>query len=244
MQNQVQNQATQQASLDLRIAAAADLQPVLPALIAQYRAETGVRLTASFGSSATLTQQIENGAPADIFLSADCTHPQQLADTKRTTGPEPTLYARGQLVLWARKDSPAQPLSLAGLGSSHLTHVAVANDLHAPYGQAATAAIHALHLEQALTGKLVIGENIAQTGQFALTGNAQAAFLSLTLATSPQYRSLGTFISIPAVYPPIRQCGVVLRSSTQASAATAFLHWLTSAPIQKELPAFGLDPAK
>ncbi len=229
---------------ELRIVAAADLQPVLPALAAQYRAETGARLTSSFGSSATLTQQIENGAPADLFLSADCTHPQQLADAKLTTEPQPTLYARGRLVLWARKDSPAQPLSLKSLSSPRVTRVAIANDLHAPYGQAAAAAIHALNLDQALSGKLVIGENIAQTGQFALTGNAQAAFLSLTLATSPQYRNLGSFIPIPTVYPPIRQCGVVLRSSTNAKGAAAFLHWLTSDPIQKQLPQYGLDPAK
>ncbi len=232
---------------ELHIAAAADLRPVLPTLLAQYGAQpgngTGVRLTPSFGSSATLTEQIRNGAPDDIFLSADCAHPQQLVDANLAADTAPALYARGVLVLWARKDSPAQPLSLDSLSNPRVTRVAVANDQHAPYGQAATAAIHALHLEDKLAGKLVTGENISQTAEFAQTGNAQAAFISLTIASSSQYRDSGTFVRLPAVYPPIQQCGVVLRRSANVPAAEAFLHWLTSPDTQAKLPAFGLEPA-
>ena len=216
---------------------------MLPTLVQQYEAETGVHLTPSFGSSATLAQQIQNGAPDDIFLSADCAHPQQLADAKLTADPEPLQYARGVLVLWARKDSPAQPISLASITSPRVTRIAVANDLHAPYGQAATAAIRALKLQDQLQGKLVVGENIMQTAQFAETGNAQAAFISLTIASSPQFREAGNFVRLPAVYPEIRQCGVVLRNSTHRDAAEGFLHWLTSPATQEKLPVFGLDRA-
>ncbi len=156
----------------------------------------------NFGSSATLTQQIQNGAPADLFLSADCAHPQQLADAKLTVDPQPTLYARGVLVLWARKDSPAQPLSLASLAKPEVARIAVANDLHAPYGQAATAALRALKLHDQLAPKLVVGENIMQTAQFADTGNAQAALISLTIASSPHFRETGTFLRLPSSTRP------------------------------------------
>ena len=231
-------------SHELHIAAAADLQPVLPALATQYQAKTGIQVIPSFGSSATLAEQIQNGSPADLFLSADCAHPQQLADAKLTVDAQPTVYARGVLVVWARRDSPAQPLSLGSLTSSRVTRIAVANDRHAPYGMAATAAIQALKLQDQLAGKLVVGENIAQTAEFALTGNAQAAFISLTLASSPKYREAGSFIRLPVAYPPIHQCGVALRAGSDHEAAEAFLHWLTSDAIQTELPKFGLDPAR
>ena len=96
-------------------------------------------------------------APRPIsFLSADCSHPQQLADAHLASGP-PTQYATGVLVLWARKDSAAQPLSLGSLTSARVARIAVANDLHAPYGQAATAELRALNLQQALAPKLVTG---------------------------------------------------------------------------------------
>lgn len=216
---------------------------MLPALAAAYEQAAGVHLSPTFGSSATLTQQLENGLPADLFLSADCQHPEQLASAKLASAAGPVQYARGELVLWARKDSPAQPLSLASLTSPAVSRIAVANDLHAPYGQAATAAIHALHLEAQLAPKLVKGENIMQTAQFADSGNAQVAFVSLTIASSPHFRESGTLVRLPKVYPEIRQCGVVLAGSPNASAAQTFLRWLTSPAEQSQLTQLGLKPA-
>lgn len=227
----------------LHIAAAADLQPVLPALAAEYRRATGVELIASFGSSATLTEQIRNGAPQDIFLSADTVHPQQLTEAGLTEGP-PVPYARGVLVLWARKDSPAQPLRLESLSAPQVTRVAIANPAHAPYGLAAQAAIGNLHLTEMLAPKLVTAENIAQTAQFALSGNAQVAFISLTLASSPSYRKAGSFIRLPAVYPAIQQSGVVLKQSSQLADARAFLQWLTEPGTQQRLSTFGLEAVR
>lgn len=247
---------------ELRVAAAADLQPVFPALAAAYEHAIGVKLTASFGSSATLTEQLLQGAPEDVFLSADLAHPQRLADAGLGEG-APTPYARGILVLWARKDSPAQPF---GPGSSPaatpavnpaadthaldtllrpaVTRIAVANNAHAPYGQAATAALKALLLYDRLQPKLVIGENVAQTAQFALTGNAQAALISLTLANSAPFRAAGSFVRVPAVYPELRQSGIVLKRSPNVEAARAFLQWLTSPETQRRLPALGLEPVR
>ena len=227
----------------LRVAAAADLQPVLPALADAYQRATGVKIVSSFGSSAALTEQITNGDPQDLFLSADMAHPQMLAVAKLTDG-APIAYATGKLVLWARNDSPAQPLSLASLTSPRVTRVAVANDAHAPYGLAATQALRSLGFTEKVRQKLVIGENIAQTAQLAESGNAQAALISLTLANSAHYRALGSFIPIPAGdYLPLRQGAVVLQSSPQKQLAHDFLRWLTSPEIQQKLPLYGLEPA-
>ena len=131
-----------------------------------------------------------------------------------------------------------------GSQTAQVTHIAVANDLHAPYGQAATAELRALNLQQTLAPKLVTGENIMQTAQFADTGNAQAAFISLTIASSPHFRETGTFVQLPRSYPPIRQCGVVLRNAANTAAAQSFLRWLTSSGTQARLPQFGLEPAR
>jgi len=229
---------------ELHIAAAADLQPVLPTLATAYEAKTGVKIIPSFGSSATLTQQIQNGDPQDIFLSADYLHPEQLVAVGLAVEHDPVAYARGVLVLWARKDSPAQPLSLESLSSAKVTKIAVANPLHAPYGLAAQRALEAMHLTEATKGKLVVAENIAQTAQFAESGNAQVGIISRTIATSPHFHDVGTFVLFPPhSYPEIRQCGVILKSSKNQQAAQDFLSWLTSAEVQQKMPSFGLDPA-
>jgi molybdate transport system substrate-binding protein len=232
-----------QQTKELHIAAASDLTPVLPTLAAEYQAKTGVKIIASFGSSATLTQQLENGDPQDIFLSADYLHPEQLVSAGLAVERDPVAYAKGVLVLWARKDSPAQPISLDMLTSPKVSRIAVANALHAPYGLAAQRALEALHLTNAVAGKLVVAENIAQTAQFAESGNAQVGILSQTIASSPHYRELGSYVLFPPhSYPEIRQCGVILKASKNQAAAQAFLNWLTSSEVQQSLVKFGLDP--
>ena len=236
--------AQAQSPNELHIAAASDLQPVLPTLAAQYEQATGVKIIPSFGSSATLAQQITNGDPQDLFLSADYVHPEQLVAAELTTAHAPTPYARGVLVLWARKDSPAQPLTLNVLSSPKVQKIAVANSQHAPYGFAAEKALASLRLTNTVSAKLVVAENIAQTAQFAESGNAQVGIISLTLASSPHFRELGTFVRFPPhSYPPIRQCAVILKSSKNQQEAQKFLDWLTSSKIQESLTKFGLDPA-
>ncbi len=231
-------------TVQLHIAAAADLEPVLPVLQRQYEQATGVKIIASYGSSAALTEQILNGDPQDVFLSADEAHPQRLISVGLADESHPLAYARGVLVLWARHDSPAQPLSLNVLTSTRVKKIAVANALHAPYGVAARQALENLHLYSQLAPKLAIAENIGQTAEFAESGNAQAAFISLTIASSAHDRSLGSFIRLPAgSYQEIRQCAILLRSSRNQKQAQQFLQWLTSKQVQQSLPRFGLDPA-
>jgi molybdate transport system substrate-binding protein len=226
----------------VHIAAASDLQPVLPFFASLYEQRTGVKVVATFGSSASLTQMLQNGLPEDIFLSADTEHPQQLVKAGIATDLVP--YAHGTLVLWARNDSPAQPLSRASLTSDKVMKIAVANDLHAPYGLAATQELKSLGIYEQLKPKLVVGENISQTAQFALTGNAQAALISLTIASSGPYRGAGSFWTLPKMYADIQQSGVVISASENRGAAIAFLAWFTSQPIQRLLTQYGLEPAR
>jgi molybdate transport system substrate-binding protein len=154
---------------------------------------------------------------------------------------EPVPYARGTLVLWARNDSPVQPLSIDSLRSPSLRTVAVANAEHAPYGRAAKAALEKLGLTDALKGKLVVAENIAQAAQHADSGNADVGFISLTSALTPRLSGSGKYVEVPQDdYPPILQGAVVLKHGSNAAEAHQFLDFLLSPPIRKQLAERGL----
>ncbi len=224
------------------MAAAADLQPVLPALATAYQQTTGVKLVVSFASSGVLTQQILNGAPVDLFLGADFVFPERIVAAGLADSPAPVPYAHGKLVLWARRDSPLQPISVDRLSQPELHSLAIANPEHAPYGRAAVRALERLKLYGKLTPRLATAENVAQAGQFALSGNAQAALISLTLATSQRYKQVGSYVVVPDIYPEIRQCAVVLKGSDRRGEAHAFLTWLLSSKVQEQLPKLGLEP--
>ncbi|HEX7159325.1 MAG TPA: molybdate ABC transporter substrate-binding protein [Edaphobacter sp.] len=233
------------AQKELNIAAAADLQSVMPTLADAYLKATGVKLVVSYGSSATLAQQILSGAPMDLFLSADYLNPEKIVAAGLADGRAPTQYAKGALVLWARKDSPLQPITIDSLTDKRVTRVAIANPLHAPYGLAAERALKALKVYDTVAPHLVIAENIAQAAQFVESGNAQLGLISLTTASSPHFQAIGTFVQIPKVaYPPILQSAVVMANSEKKAEAHAFLDWLLSEKTQAMLPAMGLDAVK
>jgi molybdate transport system substrate-binding protein len=236
--------ATAHAQTTLRIAAASDLAPALPPILADFEKQSGIKTQTTYQASATLTTQIRNGAPFDLFLSADLTYPQSLIDSHIAPGPKPILYARGNLVLWCPKDSPLAPPTLAQLSNASLKRLAIANPERAPYGRAAVAVLNQLHLYDALKPKLVIAENISQTAQFVESGNADAGFISLTAALTPQLKQHGAYFTIPnELYPPIEQGAVILNSSTQSNAAQQLLNYLLSEPIQQRLEAAGLSRA-
>jgi molybdate transport system substrate-binding protein len=234
---------TASAQTVLHVSAAADLTPVMPAIAQAYEKETGVKLEVSFGSSATLATQIVNGAPVDVFLAADFSFPEQVVAAGLADEKEPVPYANGTLVLYARKDSPIQPLSIDKLTDANVTRIAVADEIHAPYGRAAYAAMRWMKTFDKLKPKLVVAENIAQTAQFVVSGNAQAGFISLTSAQSPQLKEIGTFVLVPPVYPKIRQCAVVMKKSPNLEEGKRFLVWITSEKVQSHLKDFGLSPA-
>jgi molybdate transport system substrate-binding protein len=234
-----------QAPREVHVLAAADLQSVLPALADQFEHTSGIKLVVTYGSSATLTTQILNGDPADVFLSADFSFPEKIVAEGLADTPEPLGYARGTLVLWARKDSPLQPLTQNTLAEGKFTSLAIANPEHAPYGRAAVAALTTMKLYDALKPKIVQAENIAQTAQFVESGNAQVGLISLTTASTDHFKQIGSFITIsPRAYPEIRQCAVVMKKSTHREDAHAFLDWLRSAAIQAKLPEYGLEPER
>ena len=212
---------------EVRVAAAADLQPVMPVLAAEYEKETGVKVVASFGSSSALATQILNGAPFDAFFGADFVFPEKVVAAGLADSPSPTPYAKGTLVLWARKGLAA-PLSMELLQDPRITKVAIADEFHAPYGRAAYAALRWLKVFDGVKGKLVVGENIAQTAQFVESGNAQLGFISLTLASTEKFRAEGEYVLVPKVYPEIQQNVVVLKGSPREAQAKAFVQWVLS----------------
>jgi len=233
------------AQQPLRIAAAADLQPVLPAVIAAYQQSTGAHLEASYQSSSTLAAQIENGAPFDLFLSADLALPRKLIADGLADSEAPVPYAQGTLVLWTRKDSRFPHPSLDTLRDPQLKRLAIANPQHAPYGRAAMASLASLHLAETLQPKLVTAENISQAAQFADSGNADAGLLSLTSALTGRLRSSGSYFEMPASsYPPIVQGAIVVRRSSQRDAAHRFLKYLLSPAVGNQLAARGLKPVR
>jgi molybdate transport system substrate-binding protein len=241
----------------VRIAAAADLQPVLPAILTQFEQATGIHAEATYQASAALTTQIQNGAPFDVFLSADLGYPRRLIDERLadsagivnssgfSDSSSPVIYAKGTLVLWTRKDSKWPTPSLATLSDPNLKRLAIANPERAPYGKAAIATLTSLKLLDTLKPKLVTAENISQAAQFAETGNADAGLISLTSASTQHLQSIGSYFILPKdLYPPIEQGAVLITASTQKENAHKFLTYLLSTPIQQQLAKSGLTPVK
>jgi molybdate transport system substrate-binding protein len=230
---------------ELRVAAAADLQPVMPVLSQAYEKATGVKLVVSFGSSSTLATQILGGAPMDIFLGADFTYPEKVVAAGLADGTAPTAYAKGTLVLWARKESGLLPLSIERLTDPRVKTIAIANELHAPYGRAAAQALRKMKMYDAAAPHFVVGENITQTAQFVESGNAQLGLISLTAASTDHFKEIGTYVLVPtSQYPPILQYAVVMKNSNRRAEAHAFLDWLLSSPVQGNLPNLGLGAVK
>jgi len=239
------------AQTPLRIAAAADLEPVLPPILRQFQQSTGIHAEATYQASAGLTTQILNGAPFDVFLSADLAYPKRLivagiADSGGIgNNAEPIIYADGTLVLWARKDSTLPPPSLELLRNRGLRRLAIANPDRAPYGRAAVAAITNLELYDSLRAKLVTAENIAQAAQFVDSGNADAGLISLTSALTRRLSTSGRYFQIPRnLYPPIQQGAVIMNRSRQRAEAAKFLDYLLSGPVQVQMAHMGLTPVR
>jgi molybdate transport system substrate-binding protein len=231
-------------SKELRVDAAGDMKTALPVLAQAYEHATGIKLTVSYGASGKLANRIVDGEAVDLFLSADYLYAEQVVAANLADTGSPIPYARGMLVLWARKDSPLQPLHLEVLTDARVKTVAVANIEEAPYGRAALSAIEKMKMLDAVKPKLVVAEDGAQAGEFAESGKTQLAFLSQAMATSEHFKDLGTFVLVPTVYPEIRQCAVVLRGSERRAEAHAFLDWLRSPGIQQHLPKLGFRPVR
>jgi molybdate transport system substrate-binding protein len=230
------------AEPELLIAAAADLNPALHEIARQFENKIGVRMKLSFGASGALTQQIQNGAPFDLFFSADMDYPKSLITDGQADAASLYQYSLGKLVLWVSATSPLdiEHLGMEALLDSSVKKIAIANPQHAPYGRAAVAALKHAGLYDRLADRFVMGENVSQAAQFAESGNAQAGFVALAHALSPTVKSIGKFWVVPAdYYPPLEQGAVVLSGSQHKKEAAQFLKYLKTKDASDVLRKYG-----
>lgn len=230
-----------------RVAAAADLNVALPEIAAAFERETGQALDLVFGSSGTLARQISDGAPFELFLSADEQFVTRLAAAGHTAG-DGALYAVGRLVLFAPTGSPFDPATgfdgLARLVTrGAIRRFAIANPAHAPYGRAAEAALRRHGLWTDLQPRLALGENVAQAAQFATTGNAAGGIIAYSLALSPNLRRLGTFALVAeSDHPPLRQRMALLMRA--GPVARRFYEYLQTPAARTILDRYGFTLPK
>ena len=205
------------------MAAASDLKFALEEVAKAFTKDTGARVEMVFGSSGNLTRQLIDGAPFDMFMSADEEFVFKLADAGLTRD-RGALYAIGRLVLFAPHGSPLKvDENLNGLralaASGGLKRFAIANPAHAPYGRAAEAVLRAKGLWDAVKPSLVLGENISQTAQFAASGSTAGGMIALSLMLAPPFRDAGTYVLLPERdHPPLRQRMVLLKQAAPTAA--------------------------
>ena len=232
------------AGQEITVAAAADMNAVLPELAARYTKQTGLATKLSFGSSGNLANQIRNGAPFDVFFSADEEYPKQLAADGLAVRDSLYRYAVGRLVLWVPTESTLdlQKLGMTALMDPSIKKCSIANPQHAPYGRAAEAALRHLGIYDQVASKLVLGENVAQAAQFVESGNAQAGLIALSHALAPALKNKGRYWIVPVdSYPTLNQAAVVLSSSKRPDAARKFLEFVRSPEATSLLEAYGFS---
>lgn len=236
----------------LRVAAASDLKFVLPLLLGEFQAATGMAVEATFGSSGNFARQIRQGLPVDLFMSADESWVEQLAQAGFTRSLPGTagaardrgvIYALGRIALYVPRESTlGLDPALAGLraGWQQVTKFAIANPEHAPYGRAAREALEKLGMWELVKPKLVLGENIAQATQFVATGAAQAGITALSLALAPEVAQRGRHVALPAdLHRPLRQRMVLTRSAPPR--AQQLYDFLQSAPARVLFKRYGFE---
>lgn len=231
---------------NLRIAAAADLQVALPEIGKRFEAATKIHAEPVYGSSGLLATQIRSGAPFDVYMSADVEYARQLANDGYADRAAVVSYAVGRVVLWTRNDSGVDVKGLLkGLAAPSIKRVAIGNPEHAPYGRAAAAALRHQGVYDGLVPRLVFGENISQTTQFALSGNADVAITALALTVNSSLRVAGRYAVIPAEWhPPIVQGAVWLKNARNQNAARQFVDFLMRPETSAYLQTMGFEPIR
>jgi molybdate transport system substrate-binding protein len=235
------SQAPQKTCGTITVAAASDLTDAMNEIAANFEKSTGCTVRVSAGSSGNFLSQIENGAPFDVFFSADIEYPKKL-ETEGLAAPGSTyLYAVGKIVLWVRNDSHLDiSKGLAVLRDPGIRKVAIANPQHAPYGRAAEEALRKSGVYDAIKDRLVLGENISQAAQFVESGNADAGILALSLALSPELKEKGRYSRVPEnLYAPIEQGVVAIRASKNPQGARVFLDYIKSPATAALLEQYG-----
>ncbi|HSY32980.1 MAG TPA: molybdate ABC transporter substrate-binding protein [Verrucomicrobiae bacterium] len=229
----------------VKVAAAADLKFAMTELASQFEKQSGAKVDVAYGSSGNFLTQIQNGAPFDLFFSADSEYPKKLEAAKLTEPGTLRDYAVGHIVIWTPRDSgiDAAKAGWKSLLDQRVKKIAIANPEHAPYGRAAVAAMKKARIYEQVKDKLVYGENVSQAAEFVQSGNAQAGLVALSLAISPAMKN-GNKWQIPAdSYPPIKQTAMILRASKNKDSARRFLDFVSGPQGRETLQRFGFtDP--
>lgn len=232
---------------NITVAAASDLQFAFQDVAARFEKTSGKQVKLIFGSSGNFFAQIQNGAPFDLFFSADLDYAKKLDAAGLAEPGSLYEYATGKIVLWAPQQSQADvKRGLTVLLDPAIKKIAIANPEHAPYGRAAVAALQHEKVYDQVAGKFVMGENISQTATFVISGSADIGIVALSLALAPALKDKGKYQEIPADdYPPIEQAAVILKSSQQKETARAFLAFVKSPELVNLLKTYGFSvPAK
>jgi molybdate transport system substrate-binding protein len=211
------------------IAAASDLNFAFKELVGAFEQKTGDQVKLSLGSSGNFFSQIQNGAPYDLYFSADIRYPQKLIESGQGVAGSLYAYAIGRIVLWVPARSPirVEQKGLEALLDGSIKKIAIANPKHAPYGRAAVAALEKAGLYERVKDRLVFGENISQAAQFVESGAADAGIIALSLALAPSMKAAGLYWEIPAEFhPPLEQGVIQLKGARQPAVAKTFLDFL------------------
>jgi molybdate transport system substrate-binding protein len=229
----------------LAVAAAANLEGAIDELARGFEAEhPGVSVAVTLGASGALHAQLRNGAPFDVFLSADDDYPRRLVQAGSARPEDEAVYALGRLAIWV---PPGSPLDLAGRGAGALAdpavrRLAIANPRVAPYGRAAEAALRWAGVHGAVRDRLVLGQSVAQAAQFARSGAADAAVLPRSLALSPALAGGRVLVLPEESHPPLRQAAVAIAGARAPDLARAFLRFLLGPRGREILARRGYDP--
>jgi len=228
---------------DLLVAASANTSYMMKEVARSFEARTGHRVRISIGASGTIYSQITNGAPFDVFLSADTTYPERLAQEGFVRPGSLSVYAIGRLVLWTRLASEIDigRLQMKCLTLAKVRRVAIANPGHAPYGRAAMEALREFGLEQAIKPKLVLGESASQVLQFVSAGAAQVGFLPLSLVLAESAPKDGRYWVIPEnAHTRLEQAAVILKGGrAEPAVASRFLDFLKGSEGKTLLEKYG-----
>ncbi len=227
---------------DIKVAAAANLQPVIPELIEVFKKETGITVKTIIGSSGKLVAQVENGAPFDVFMSADMKYPQALYKENLTTA-APKEYAQGILVLWTLKNMDLSK-GVESINDLQVKKIAIANPQLAPYGREAINAIKFYKFYNDVKRKLVFGESISQTNDFIVSQSADIGFTSKSTVINPNLKEKGVWMEVPAEsYRPIAQGVVVLNQAKKndLAAAEKFYDFLFSSQAKEIFKKYGYN---
>ncbi len=230
-----------QAGQTVSVAAASDLVYCLEELNAAFqKAHPDIELKTSTGASGNFFAQIKNGAPFDLFLSADVNYPKELIKAGLAEENSLQLYAIGHLVVWTAIEGVDVLKGVSSLTAPSIRKVAIANPEHAPYGRAAKAALEHAKLWDTVKDKLVFGENIAQTAQFIETGNAEAGMVALSLVLSPKLAKKGKWVKVPETdYPRLEQAAVLTTKGASNPAAALYLEFLRSPEARQVFDRYG-----